>query len=473
MLVPVLAALIQVAACSTPLRVEVPAPAPVANSVDLLRRHSVFADREGRPIRILEESQDGAPTLTDAEYGSELSRMMNALEADRPTRIVISIHGGLIGKGEAAEQNLATLQAVRAFNDSTGTRIYPLFLNWRSGLFDSYTEHAWRLRSGRRPWWGPPTSVGQVPVDLAIGVARTPMTVGTQILNVPGTLWWGEDYRDAYDRLRSQFGDSTEPAVSLGEYRPAFDLWITLLTVVTSPTRLLVPFVDGVGRPAWDAMKRRTATVFRRPDEFEAENAGAEGFVPRSGAFGVFLDSLAIRAWRWQQVPEVVLVGHSMGAIVANRILQQYPSLPVMRIVYMAGAASIQDTFDAVVPFLEMNPRVCFYNLTLHPRAEAREQFLGWLGPGGSLLEWIDGYLEQVNTPVDRVVGKFENVVVASHLLPEGIRNRVHIKGFEVSPDQPKPRRHGQFNDGDVPYWTSDFWRTSPPEGIPPRDCPG
>ena len=51
----------------------------------------------------------------------------------------------------------------------------------------------------------------------------------------------------------------------------------------------------------------------------------------------------------------IVMIGHSMGMIVVNELLQLFPDLPYESLVYMAGAASVRDTSRAVAPVLEGN----------------------------------------------------------------------------------------------------------------------
>jgi pimeloyl-ACP methyl ester carboxylesterase len=76
------------------------------------------------------------------------------------------------------------------------------------------------------------------------------------------------------------------------------------------------------------------------------------------------------------------MIGHSMGTIVVNELVQVYPDLPYESLVYMAGAANIRDTQKAVVPLLTQN-RGCtrFYGLMLHPINDAREATGGGLIP--------------------------------------------------------------------------------------------
>ena len=61
-----------------------------------------------------------------------------------------------------------------------------------------------------------------------------------------------------------------------------------------------------------------------------------------------------------------------MGAIVVNQLVQAFPDLNYESIVYLSGAATVRDTKAALEPVLRQHGgRTTFYNLMLHPAAEA------------------------------------------------------------------------------------------------------
>src|SRR5437879_1775095 len=57
---------------------------------------------------------------------------------------------------------------------------------------------------------------------------------------------------------------------------------------------------------------------------------------------------------------EITMVGHSMGAIIANRLLAAVHPLRVARIVYLAPAAGIDDFEGFLLPYLAHHPRTRF-----------------------------------------------------------------------------------------------------------------
>jgi len=103
-----------------------------------------------------------------------------------------------------------------------------------------------------------------------------------------------------------------------------------------------------------------------------------------------------------------------------------------------------------------------FWLLTLHPIAEAGEAYPEFfdLPARGSLLEWIDDWYTSASHPLDRVFGKWNNVMAALHLF-EPVKEQFHVKGFGVEGDS-LPQRHGDFND--CPFWKREFWD---PEQLP------
>jgi hypothetical protein len=159
-----------------------------------------------------------------------------------------------------------------------------------------------------------------------------------------------------------------------------------------------------------------------------------------------------------------------MGTIVLNEMIHNYPTLPCSNIVYMAAACTIRDFNLSVVPYLQYHgTNAQFYNLVLHPRNDALERSFGDIPPRGSLLEWIDNFLASPQTPVDRTLGKWENIIQATHTIPPEVRGRVHIKAFGSSRDENfpegNPQTHGSF--GTNQFWRTEFWQPHVPPQSP------
>src|SRR5262249_46576749 len=99
----------------------------------------------------------------------------------------------------------------------------------------------------------------------------------------------------------------------------------------------------------------------------------------------------------------ITVIGHSMGEIVLNELMENFPDLPYQNIVYMAAAGSIRDFKAMTEPVLRRPrcPDLKFYNLSLHPKAEERDLEEFGFAPIGSLLMWIDDIFETPVTPLD------------------------------------------------------------------------
>src|SRR5205823_4077456 len=130
---------------------------------------------------------------------------------------------------------------------------------------------------------------------------------------------------------------------------------------------------------------------------------------------------------------EITLVGHSMGTMVLNEFIRRNPELPYRNIVYMGAACTVRDFANSVIPCMRANNKVRFYNLCLHPTAELRERYGDWeIPPRGSLLVWIDDMFSNPATPLDGTLGRWENIVASTYVIPAEMRNRVTLKAFDL-----------------------------------------
>lgn len=434
-----------------------------------LAQRAVFLDSDGEAIPV-QPRNDPAATWAE-EYDLQLGRMMNAIRsANKPKGIMIVVHGGLTALTNSARY------AELAGDSIDRAGYYPVLLNWRSDGLDSYAEHT-TLFQGRvvRPIWVPGLVVINPVADVGRGFTRPfhswAATIEDRFRSSGSTTGEAE-----YEALRAQFADTTQLRVSMGDYvRPSYNLPRAVYRGLMVPVGIaFAPISDAFGTPAWDNMNRRTKNLFRQPAEFATTDA-AEGlhYLPGSGGASILMDSI-VRMLD-EHPMEITLIGHSMGAIVLNELIRLYPDVSFKNIVYMAAANSIRDFHESVVPYLERHPESRFYNLTLHPISDANE--FNWLGlaPRGSLLEYIDDYYSKPATEMDRTLGKWVNIMEATHLFPESIRGRVTLKAFGVNDAcrpvygsaRSTPTAHGEFNDVKFAYWREEFWQAVPPESAP------
>lgn len=482
------AAVVSATATATPGAAQPQTPARTTRSAELvvssgnsdLRQHAIFVNRGGEAMRVAVEGEQPpivAPgkLMTPAEYDEYLHAMMQAIRARPKLPILLYAHGGLVTLKGSLESNATVRDSIMAEG-----AFYPIFINWHAALPTTLGEHVCCVRQGSREAWAPLTA----PIAVLGGV------VNTIVEAVPA---WGSRVGDAtvplrrnpqsydvlYDSLRSEYGSPNQIRVSQGEVVELPPAWRRVpAATLTLPSRVvLTPFVAGFGAPAWENMLRRIHLMFR----VEGEKRGVAGrgrfrgtdYRPPSGALGVLMDSVAglIGGERLagDSSRTITLIGHSMGAIVMNEVVQRYPDIPVSDIVYMAPASSVRDLETSVIPFMRKQEQTRFYLLTLHSRADMRERAMGTdFLPSGSLLEWLDDYLTKPRTRLDLRLGKWRNAIDHHYIYPTEIRGRVSIKAFGIGdstvlPYGNRPTRHGQFNDPAVPFWHRDFWEPVPP----------
>jgi len=442
-----------------------------------VRHHAIFVDHDGQALTPRVDS--GGVALDSAGYARYLHDMLDAIRSSGRRMLLLFIHGGVVPLEEGLEDSRRMVHDVMA--DSTQRDVFPIAINWESSLFGSYSEHLFSIRQGRRetrPLAVALTAPFYLLADVGRAVARAPV------------VWYGQASRFvesdhpsriqiAERRLRlaldSALVDSTGShpgaiSLSLGEYHATgFQNFIRFATLPFLPFKMVGTFlIDGVGAPGWEVMHRRTKTMYRPSSEWPAV-AGTARYIRPAGAVSILLDSLVALTGPVSDDPyRVRLIGHSMGTIVATEAIRTHPGLRISDIVFMGGASTIREFEDGVLPYLETHKETRFYNLSLHPTAERREYYLLHTMPDGSLLEWVDGYLASPETELDRVIGKWDNIIAASRIFPDSVRGQIHLKGFGYrdgvgfGPDGSEPHRHGDFDNPGVPFWRCEFWQPVP-----------
>jgi pimeloyl-ACP methyl ester carboxylesterase len=441
-----------------------------------------YATAGGVPARYLcngaHDKVRGYRELTGIEYGDYIDRVLEALDRSGKSKILIFIHGGLntqLGTIERATYLEPVIEASESF---------PIFVNWRSSFTSNYLEHLLFVRQGE--YWKA-TGWLQAPVylagDITRSIVRSPLVylqMSRSDLDSRRSSAAQENASAAAQRL--ELSEKKHPGESI-QFIPGDDRRTycemkqsTEVYAVTVPTKLATaPLIDLFGTSAWGSMIRRTRTAYHTDREFDDEAsvsyddlAAAREPAPAAGGLSVFLRHLAsfIDAHperKWQ----ITLVGHSMGAIVLNEAVRDFGThpereqLPIRNIVYMAAACSVRDYEDTMFPYLREHSEVNLYHLVLHPAAEVRDRVVtgGWdLPPRGSLLVWIDNFLESPVGPLDRTAGRFVNLMAAVHDTDPPIRKQIHIREFSVgnSVSYDEPQKHGDF--GNLDFWRPECW---------------
>jgi hypothetical protein len=279
-------------------------------------------------------------------------------------------------------------------------------------------------RGSRNPWSGIPTSPFVALARLIKGIIRFPESLLYQIETeiMPFESWKGEE--------RSKSEMITGGTVSL----------VSLPTSIVS-----LPFITGFGEGAWKMLRRRTNQMFAY--EIRPEKHPSIDQVHQPGALRQFFENIQHIASSDHPEVEITLVGHSMGAIVVNKILQAFPKIKFDRISYLGAAASIEDFMDTVPPYLDRYPDTTFYSFSLRNKDDGGEY--NFLLPRGSLLVWIDNYYEPGISVTGRRVGYFKNKDIVSIRPMDGVCcSRMFFVKFTGLKGQ--PRKHGDFNDNGI-----------------------
>lgn len=439
-----------------------------------LPKHTVTIDPQGNPVDPITFT-----SLSSDSFQSQLDTIITEIPRSGKKQILVFVHGGL----NHQEASLNRVQELLR-DDDLMNAYYPIFLNWNSDLIDTSIEDLLYIRQGRMARvWGPLSSPFELLVSVGSGILRTPL-VWAQMLSsdmnstgVKFLQWPGKRNSDVLsNELVDLYQNNGPDAIPIDPGKSDIKVWdkTTALAryVVTLPSKLaLSPFIDGIGQGAWHNMLRRTQMQFYREEAFDIRDFRdnspkirkmlTQG--PDGGAYSLF-QALRDLVKSHPDTLEMTLIGHSMGTIVLNRVLREFPDLPVRNIVYMAAACSIDDFRTSVIPYLlrDENQEARFYNLMLHPDAEVREYQKSFLDltPRGSLLVWIDNFLSAPQTTLDRTLGAWENIIQATHVIPLAVRPRITLKAFCIGGQTCEaPTTHGAFSDKVYRFWRPEFWQ--------------
>jgi pimeloyl-ACP methyl ester carboxylesterase len=434
-------------------------------------------DRQ-RASHVITVAPDGTP-VDPTSYGAlgrkafdeQIALITEGLDRSGKDKLIVFVHGGLNHRDASQRRVDELLPPLLAAG------YYPLFLNWNSDLVDTAIEDLLYVRQGRvARYLGPVSSPFALLVAVGSGLLRAPLVWGQMLssdLNATGIDALAFPGKRNAEALARELLDRGQPPdfqpVPLWRGREQIHGWDSAVSAgrygVTLPTKLLLsPLIDGLGQGAWRNMLRRTQMLFHREDEFDVRDLRDRGALrsvlshgPQGAAYKLFSGLRDHFVGRRQT--ETILVGHSMGAIVLNRALREFPDLRVGKIVYMAAACSIDDFRTSVVPYLKRSTETRFYSLMLHPAAEVGEwqKSLLDLTPRGSLLVWIDNFLAAPQTTLDRMLGSWENVMQTIHVIPPEVRPRTIFKAFCVGgPGCAGPTTHGGFSSAE--FWKPTFW---------------
>jgi hypothetical protein len=455
--------------------------------------------REKDSDRYIDDLFSGVPERI-ADYGN-LARKRTGGEA-RELGILIFVHGGLNSLASSTCRVNEIIEAYKRHElrdhslDPPGSNTYyPVLVNWDSGLWESYFDHLFLVRQGEaRRGIALATWPFYLAADAGRAAVRAPIAMGTAGYRLSESMGGPvvrsqENAERLYQGIRNEQPRNVSSGIA-GSGSPD-SLAVQTRNLLTIPFQLATaPIIDGFGTPAWEGMQRHSKALFNLPVEFDV------GALNDKDPVGLALQGMPHAAMhrfherlrdllRASCIPaapladgtprchqrRLTIVAHSMGAFIVNEFLRRYrDDILVDDIVYMAGADSVRNTLDSVVPYLAQHPcergagKHCprFFNLSLHPRNEVSESNYFGLIPRGSLLVWIDDFFSSPLTQYDRTVGRWENVIQAYGEFPKELRDRVFLKAFNRDS---RIAKHGDFSR--ARFWEETFWQPGGAEGNP------
>jgi pimeloyl-ACP methyl ester carboxylesterase len=411
-----------------------------------LKKHYILVHEEGFPIRIGPGVFRYSRTEMDTgDYDKWISDILAPIEGlvarsaltNEPIRLLFFVHGGLNTYRTEFQRMLDLM------NEETGpfpkTTYYPIFINWNSAPLDSVVDDLFLVRLGRR--------------NEIIGPLTSPFVIAGRFASV------ALEAPKAWLNSLDNFSEGIRSADSEGD-APGDNALTTLEAVVLSPVRAVtIPTVQGFGIGAWQIMRRRVELAVASRLTRQREDYALEG-----AARTLFQRLQKKIEDEKKKNPnlnvEVTLVGHSMGAMLLNRLLTlAKPDLPIKNVVYLATASRIDDFEHYVLPFLATHPSADVWWFSLSRADEARESHY-LISPSGTLLVWIDNYFEPIAASGQTTFGRYRNLTeYYTDWLGKPDDNGLikfddkagprftKIHGYRASMKDPKrPKEHGDFD---------------------------
>jgi hypothetical protein len=395
------------------------------------------------------------------------------LASQQPAQILLFIHGGLNsyeGGLEHIQKLLETQDPKFAAKFQNLSSHFILSLNWEAGLRSALIDHFFHIRFGER---STPFAVSTFPIVLL-------HDLGESIVKSPDAI-----YSEAKDLFQNQSADFTSAMLTTASMASVYGLpiaalhptltiagvmpyatyasaglygspyfWDDWTRYLFGPIRMAsAPLVEGFGTPAWDMLKRRPDLLLFNPT------------TQKDGATQQLLTQLAgkIEAGRWRTkrcvatkrlddcpAVELTLLGHSMGAIVSDRILTTLSEkLTFKHIIYVGAANSIADFKLSVVPYLRNHKQTKFWSFALAEVDERNEEYALDLLTRGSLLVWIDLLLERTYGLPQKRFGREVNQEWVNIDHEDAWKRicRISFSGNRLRKEE--PRKHGDFTDAD------------------------
>jgi pimeloyl-ACP methyl ester carboxylesterase len=441
------------------------------------RAHVLMFDARGEPRDPIVSSASGEHAYLGAEhtpggamkyesYDAYIDHILASITehrqglAGKPLRVVFFFHGGLNSRAQALGR--AEEQIIRMKTEKPD--VYPIFVNWQTSLPSSYWDHLKFVTKGQDTYR---SGAVLLPIKAGNDAARAITEI------IPNNYLYLRDVARrrtyiregavqakgcSFDKLDFREGTkSPRTAGFLGQTRALIMYFVTKWWVAG--------LLDGGGTPAWASMLYTSDRLFYSDQEMHHDYRYMETDSTGSGDFSHFLRRLA-PALHESEGDDVVLAAHSAGAVVANAVAALFgDSLPISTLVYMAPACTIDELMAGgrVTEFLRKNPQRQMYILTLHEVAELSEQWYGDITPRGTLLVWLDEFIQPKHSEFrGQMMGRARNLRLHAHLIPCDVQPRIHITAYsEQPPNKPDPQTHSAV--GSIAYWDPEAWRPADP----------
>ena len=459
------------------------------NKDDELYHHLVRMERDGQARSI----DTGEVTSVSVFENDHLKAIKSKIEenADLKT-IVIYVHGAPIFGEIGVKESRQIMEKVRGSSmeetaSENSYKVHPIIFNWDGSLGDVYTDHLFRVRNGQNVSMlrGFSTAIGYLAADLFGSFGTALATWSVQVNHIAETEYPKIDLsgekkeakRRQTEILNKQANQPCERCFLISDtelYKPKISLDTVIDTTRAVPILAVSPFIASFGRSAWKNYDRRTKLAVRQSREFSKDsNKGDAGDETPTGMFAVLMDGIlrsvvsdSERADCKDPI-EVVMIGHSTGAMILSEYLgtliaragkMKMDGVPgadaIKKIVFLGAATTVGQFGKTIVPFLQWNKDAEFFNITLNAYNERKASYWG-VFQTSSLLEWLDNSIAQPSSHLDRVIGKWENIMLAVHTIPPEIRGRVHLK--QLMKDHPE--KHGELDDWNVDPFDEEKWK--------------
>ena len=255
------------------------------NRMEQIKNYIISIDDNGHyePLTLKSESDScgkvsqpniDAKNPNQTAISLHTNNILNALfspeQRESKTNILIFIHGGLNTSVESRSRAIEESYLISKYKGNGGRKYFPIFINWHSGGFDTYTNQIFHVRQGKeasdiRGFTTAPLyfisdavqALGRAPATLEKNIARL---IKTKLLN---------------DSIECTPSDQLEKILCEKHKRTFFELLPRMILFIPNlPFQLLEALpADSFGKSAWVNMLRRTKMGLRTSQELEDEKA--------------------------------------------------------------------------------------------------------------------------------------------------------------------------------------------------------